>query len=108
MVEEPLVKPRYCVAKSKIQGQGVFTNVELHPGELVGCMEWEVLPRGAAYTRHDIHIRGRWHRVRNWFRYLNHSSEPTVEVGDDGAVCALKYLDAGTELTFDYGEGWER
>lgn len=100
------MKPRIEVKASPIQGRGVFTNHRLVPGEVVGWMEWDVVPRGAKVTRHDIKIKRRWHRITNRFRFLNHSEQPNVEVRDTGAVVAIDRIAPGTELVFDYGEGW--
>jgi SET domain-containing protein len=39
-------------------------------------------------------------------KYINHHNAPNVSYYDDLSVVALRDIQAGEELTHDYGEEW--
>lgn len=39
-------------------------------------------------------------------RYINHSDTPNAAYYDNLDVCALRDVEAGEEITHDYGAGW--
>ena len=93
--------------ESLIHGTGLFTVDSVEQGEHIGTFE------GEPVDEDDIHVL--WHQegddwkglsVSNVLKFANHSKSPNVEVvGRD--MFALKRIEIGEEITFDYGEEWE-
>lgn len=101
------IKKRVKVDRSRIQGRGVFATQRIRPGVLIGIFE------GARTRRDGIHVlwiideEGSELGVRgtNELRFLNHSSSPNAELEGLDLV-ALRNIQAGCEITLDYGEAW--
>ena len=102
------LQERIRVAPSPIHGQGVFAVHRIDAETLIGLYEgqpsgddgtyvlWvEVEPDGAVTG-----IEG-----TNELRFLNHSAQPNAEF-DGPELYALRDIEAGEEITFDYGEEW--
>lgn len=92
--------------KSAIHGTGLFCSKKIKSGELIGSFE------GEPTEENDTHVL--WYeeedtwiglRVTNVLKYANHSKDPNVEVlGRD--MFAIKPIEKGEEITFDYGSEW--
>ena len=108
--------PLVSFRKSKIQGIGVFAKVDIRRGKRI--VEYDgprispteaqaLLERGNAYIftlNDEVAIDGwvRW----NTARFINHSCEPNCEsriVRDRVWLYALRSIQAGEELTYNYG-----
>jgi SET domain-containing protein len=108
--------PLISFRKSKIQGTGGFAKVDIRRGKRI--VEYDgprispaeaqaLLERGNAYIftlNDEVAIDGwvRW----NLARFINHSCEPNCEsriVRDRVWLYALRAIQAGEELTYNYG-----
>ena len=91
--------------KSRISGNGLFTDSNLYKGTLIGT--FKTVP--AIYsTKFSILSKSGWRRAVCILKYSNHSSKPNAWVDDDLNMWALKRIKPGEEITWDYGTGWGR
>ncbi|SFI93238.1 SET domain-containing protein [Phyllobacterium sp. CL33Tsu] len=102
--------PDTYVAKSGLQGQGLFTSrawardevLCVLDGQLVEAkrypvllteMEWNALPGEMLLVR----------PLRTSYGFINHSFNPSIEIGADyRTMRAIRSIAAGEELTLDY------
>jgi len=95
------------VARSAIHGLGLFAARRLPAGQLIGVYEGPVVTENGSHVLWiEDEVAGDWigYDGKNDFRYLNHSDSPNAEM--DGLNCfALTDIEAGDEITIDYG--WE-
>lgn len=90
-------------AKSSIEGLGLFTDVPISKGEIIG--EFSIVP--ATYqTKFSIWIDDEMFRAKGILKYSNHSPNPNVKV-DFPEMITLRNIKAGEELVWDYGEEFE-
>lgn len=112
--------PPYEVRGSRIQGRGVFATRRIRPGQRIIEYAGERISNAEADRRYDEEKMGRHHtylftltrrtvvdgnRRGNDARYINHSCHPNcVAVIEDGRIYidALRNIQSGTELTYDY------
>lgn len=99
------LRRRLYVDRSSIHGRGLFARERLGRGEYIGTYTG---PRVRANGMHVLWVEdhpGKWvgRDGRNMLRYLNHSLRPNVEF-DGFDLFAIRNIDAGEELVFDYGE----
>ena len=115
----PAVQP-FEVRDSPIQGSGAFATRRIRPGQLVTKYEGERLDADTAYSRYDDDHMERHHTFLfaledgsfidaavggNDARFINHSCDPNCESFEEGGevyVQALRNIQPGTELTYDY------
>ncbi len=97
------------------KGKGVFASKRIEPGELVwdyaGDERWiEEIPKmlwrccfQVDYDKYVVPEKG----SAGWF--MNHSCEPNCVITGRTKVVALRRIEPGEELTFDYSTnvGWE-
>ncbi len=93
------------VDRSAIHGRGLFARCALARGEYLGTYHG---PRVKENGMHVLWVEerpGRWVGCdgKNMLRYLNHADRPNVEF-DGLDLYALRNIQAGEELVFDYGE----
>jgi len=112
---------RIQVRKSGVHGKGVFALKPLKKGEVIIEYTGEVITWDEALRRHPhdpsdpnhtfyFHI-DELHVIDAKFggnaaRWINHACEPNCEADDDGQrvfIKALKAIQPGTELFYDYG-----
>ncbi|MAG29906.1 MAG: SET domain-containing protein-lysine N-methyltransferase [Deltaproteobacteria bacterium] len=99
---------RVRVGTSPIHGRGLFARKRIREGTFVATFEGELTKRNGEHVLwtfdddgNEIGIEG-----RNALRFLNHSRCPNSEfVGVD--LYALRNIQAGVELTIDYGDEWD-
>lgn len=112
--------PAYEVRSSNIQGRGVFATRRIRPGQRIIEYAGERIGNAEADRRYDEDSMKRHHtylftltqrtvvdgnRGGNDARYINHSCDPNCEaVIEDGRIFiyALKNIQPGTELAYDY------
>lgn len=95
------------VRKSPIHGKGVFATRRIAPNRKLGVYGGVRTRRNGTYVlwvEYDegvvVGING-----RTPLRYLNHAARPNaVFYGDE--LFALSEIQAGDEVTIDYGEDW--
>ena len=108
------------IRTSPIQGRGAFATRRLRPGQRIVEYTGERIDQAEGDRRYAEDGMGRHHtflftldddllidggRGGNASRFLNHSCAPNVEAVIDGDAIyfhALKNIQPGTELTFDY------
>ena len=89
------------VRESTIHGEGLFTLEAIQAGELVGVCEVEPAnPPGP----HTLWCDSGPVNVLCDLRFTNHSSDPNVVYYDSLRVVALRDIEAGEELTYNYGK----
>lgn len=96
--------PLAIVSESPIHGSGLFARIKIEPDALIG--EYS----GAATQANDMHVLWVWNEQNdswegvngdNELRFLNHSDKPNAEFyGTE--LYALREINAGEEITFDY------
>lgn len=95
------------VGPSPIHGTGVFARREIATGELIGTY---VGAPTDVDGPHVLWIEGdgdAWQGIEGTgdLRWLNHSRAPNVEF-DGPDLYAVRDVEAGEELLFDYGDEW--
>lgn len=105
MLEDEELEARYYVAESGIHGKGLYARIAIKKGEYMGSYDG---PESAENGSHVLWVEGddgEWigRDGQNILRYLNHQKTPHAEFrGFD--LYAITNIDAGEELTIDYGE----
>ena len=113
----------FRVRSSTIQGQGVFATEKIRKGRRIIEYVGEIIDREEEVRRYDEDRMDRHHtflfevedditidgaRGGNRSRFINHSCDPNCEaVNEDGRIFiwALKSIQPGEELTYDYAYG---
>jgi len=100
-----LNNPLVFIERSPIHGRGLFATKDLTTGAMIGVYEGPVVEEDGVYVLWVEDIPGgKWtgYDGRNELRFMNHSDHPNAE--RDGLDCyALTDIQAGTEITIDYG-----
>lgn len=110
----------YVVRRSRVHGRGLFARTSYEPGDQVGEYQGRVIDRESegdtssawdsdpSYTllfevdektTIDAGVDG------NNIRFINHSCDPNCETSVEGTrvfVHALRHIEPGEELTYDY------
>lgn len=102
------IRDRLVVRSSPIHGRGVFARRRFRPDGYIATFEGSHTDRDGMHVLwivdedgSEVGIEG-----RNALRYLNHSRFPNAEFrGPD--LHALRNIQPGQEITFDYGEAWD-
>jgi SET domain-containing protein len=106
---------RFVVRRSAGRGLGLYSKVPFKKGDFVIEYTGEKITTAVAdtlTTRYLFEIDENWTidgaDRGNIARYINHSCDPNceVEISEDDRILisALKKIEPGTELTYDYGE----
>ena len=101
--------PRAVVGESPIHGKGLFARADIAADDYIGTYEGpETLEDGMHVLWLWNEERERWEGVdgRNEMRFLNHARPANAEWYDLD-LYALRDIEAGEEITFDYGEDWD-
>jgi len=86
--------------KSKIHGNGLFSDVDFKKGDLIGTFE---ITDSIYNTKFSIEVDCVRYRAIGTVKYANHSSTPNAIV-EFPNMYAKKRIKAGTEITWSYGE----
>ena len=101
--------PRVRVDFSPIHGLGLFANVDLPAFTRVGRYEGEITQEDGMHVLwlYDEQTES-WYGIDgdNEMRFLNHSDNPNAE-WSDVELFTVRWINAGEEITFDYGWGDE-
>ena len=110
----------YIVRRSRVHGRGLFARTPYQRGELVGEYQgrvidveseletssaWDPDPSYTLLFAVDDHITIDAGVKGNSIRFINHSCDPNCETNADGDrvfVHALRRIEPGEELTYDY------
>ena len=99
------MKKKLIVKKSKIQGKGLFTEVNLRMGTVLGWCKTKSVKKPSPHT---LWLDSdRLVDVTCKLKYINHHKSPNVAYFDDLSVVTLRDIKAGEELTHDYGDAWK-
>lgn len=111
-----LLIPNY-LAKSSIEGYGVFTAVDIPEGKITWCFNplIDVMIRGDEISDLPVHVKGflktyavcdkdgNYHTGIDNDRFINHSLDPNIMQGTIANICfAIKDIPANTEMTQNY------
>lgn len=95
------------VKRSSIHGRGLFAEVAIDKGALIGEYQGPIAKRNGSYVLWFEDEEGILRGIvgRNEIRFVNHSLAPNAEfVGPE--LVALSPIQAGAEITAHYGEDW--
>ncbi|MEM1435289.1 MAG: SET domain-containing protein-lysine N-methyltransferase [Pseudomonadota bacterium] len=98
------IKRTLKVGPSGIHGTGLFASKPIAADVVLGKLRTRTARRNGPYVLTTD--AGRY-RVLCKLRYINHSKSPNVAYVDDLTVIALRNIEAGEELTHDYGDDWD-
>lgn len=91
-------------AKSKISGNGLFTDEKILKDEYIGTFK---TVEAKYITKFSIVLKGEWRRAICILRFANHSKNPNVRVTPGLKMYAIKDIKPGTEICWHYGGDWE-
>ncbi len=105
---EPYSNPKVVLKNSPKKGRGVFALRAIRKGEVIGVFDGEVYdaefedwtPNILNYViqiGHDL-----WRDSTGLAKYLNHSCEPNCGFRGRFKVVAMRDIEVGEELTWDY------
>ena len=92
------------VEDSPIHGKGLFAKTFIPSGTVIGVAQGQPTTTDGEQVlwldkNEGLHIQCD-------LRYINHSDTPNAAYYDNLDVCALRDVEAGEEITHDYGAGW--
>lgn len=97
------------VAPSKIAGKGVFTKKAFKKGQTIFILKgekikWVVKDQQTADTGPNwVGVgKNKWIDPAGIYQYLNHSCDPNMGIKGSVTFVALRDIQAGEEVTFDY------
>jgi SET domain-containing protein len=99
---------RYHIKRSAIHGRGLFAARKYKKGDLIGIYDGQVTTREGNYVLHTWDPEGNAVKIagKGPLRFVNHSSRPNADFfGDE--LYAVKRIQAGDEITFNYGPDWK-
>jgi hypothetical protein len=98
------------VAKSRIEGNGIYTAEPIKKGEHIAFISGKVRRKKITNSK-DAQTIPLWYGLTDtlWidpvdtiWRFFNHSCEPNTAITGTKKLIALKDISKNTELTFDY------
>lgn len=110
---------RIAVIKSKIEGKGVAAKIRFKRGDFVGYIKGPIKHK---VNKSDVDSRSHpdWvgFKKNYWidplppFKYLNHSCDPNCGIMGMKRLTAMRDIEIGEEITFDYStteidQNWE-
>jgi SET domain-containing protein len=93
--------------KSPIHGWGCYTIEDLEAGSFACPPSYEIKAEEA--DDRSVWVEDKAYNLYNPFCYLNHSKTANAELTRHAGRFYLEFtrrIEAGEEITFDYGEGW--
>ena len=93
------------VDDSSIHGKGLFAKTFIPSGAVIGIVQGQPTMIDGDHVlwideNNGIH-------VKCDLRYINHSDTPNAAYYNNLEVCATQDINAGDEITHNYGAGWE-
>jgi SET domain-containing protein len=111
----PPWRSRFRVGRSRT-GLGLFALKPIKRGEFIAYYTGKLIPNKKAdelWTKYLFEVNNRWtidgSTRRNVARYINHSCRPNAETDVKGhkvIVTALKTINPGDEITYNYGRDY--
>ena len=93
---------RHCkrISKNNEEHKGLFLTENFKKDNIVHTLEGPILDKP---TKFSIEIGKNQHIIDDYGVFMNHSFEPTVQISGK-SVIALKDLEKGSEICFNYNE----
>jgi SET domain-containing protein len=92
--------PKHLIVKSGLEGQGVFTLRPIKAGAVIFEMKGKIVD---APTQTSVQVGEKKHIEDNLAKFLNHHCSASAMVDrEKKALVALRNLNPGDEITFDY------
>ncbi len=99
-----MARARIYIDSSSLEGRGVFARAPFKRGDYIAAA------RGTPAETDGRHVLWVWEggpsyrgvEVLNQLRYLNHSPRPNAEF-EGAELYAIRAIEPGEEITFDYG-----
>ncbi len=93
----------YEVRESSIHGKGLFALSEIRQGDIIGTIAYNPVEEDGPYVLwvDDVGI-----EVTCDLKFINHNKQPNACYCEDLQVVALRDIQAGEEITHDYGDDW--
>ena len=92
---------RFFIKDNDHGHKGLFTAFPIMAGQVI----LDIVENGTKLDgpeRHSIEVKDIGHYMHSSGRYTNHSCDPTAFVSAFGTLVALRDIEAGEEITFDY------
>lgn len=101
-----LTHPQHLIVKAGLAGSGVFTCKPIKAGEILFVMSGKLI---SSPTQTSVQIGDNQHIEDPLAKYLNHHCSPSAKVvREQRAVVALRDLQFGEEITFDYTQNEDK
>jgi len=100
--------PKVEVKASPLGGKGVFAKERIEAGEVIAEWDGEIYPLDHPGWTEDLlnHViqfeRARFRDARGLARRINHSCEPNCGIKELFKVVAMRSIEPGEEITWDY------
>ena len=93
------------VKDSAIHGRGLFAKTKIKEGAVLGEVHTEPAKKDGPYVLWVNDAKDGF-EVKCIFKYINHDKDANACYCDDFTVIALRDIEAGEEITHDYGTDW--
>ncbi len=99
--------PKLKVKKSRVGGWGVFVTEKIKKGELVEAFDGKILTAKDDFTSYELHhsiqiAPAKWRMPAGSAHLINHSCEPNCGIRNLVEVVAMRDIEPGEEITWDY------
>src|ERR1043165_3857207 len=108
MVEHTMSNPKVKSQVSPLGGQGVFATERVEAGEVIAEFDGDIYPfQYPGWTEdllnHTIQFeRHQFRDAKGVARLINHSCEPNCGIKELFKIVAMRAIEPGEEITFDY------
>ena len=92
------------VGDSPIHGKGLFARTFIPAGTVIGVVQGQPTVEDGAHVLWIDEHNG--FHVQCELRFINHSSKPNAVYYDTLEVCTVRDIQAGEEITHNYGADW--
>ncbi|MBX2994150.1 MAG: SET domain-containing protein [Bdellovibrionaceae bacterium] len=107
-MSSPYDNPKAVVRRTRKYGRAVFAREDIRKGETIAVFDGPVLdddfePWTDDLRNHTIQVGPtEWRDSKGFARYLNHSCDPNCGIKNRNRVVAMRPIQAGEEITWDY------
>ena len=99
---------KVILKETKEIGKGLFAKENIEKGEIVAEFDGQIYEKGKTDWTDELrdHVIqfaiNKWRDSNSIARYINHSCDPNCGVKDLFKIVAMRNIDSGEELTWDY------
>lgn len=100
--------PKVILGNTKDIGQGLFANDNIEKGEVIAEFDGVIYEKGKTLWTDELrnHViqfeQNKWRDSKGFARYINHSCDPNCGVKELFKIVAMRNINKGEELTWDY------